>query len=422
MPYSDPNRPLNVKSTLAALTLVLVSLIVIIHQCFPESVVTEVSDFRASAGSGTHQGKENLHTSTSQFLDIFHHGVEHQVARPDPIPNIVHFVHLVDSSLENPGFEFLFRQFIAVYSAWYHLHPETIYIHTNVEGHLIQDALKNTTNPYTQAISKLEGVKFRHHKAPNETSSGIPIAKLPNQSDFVRTEVLQIFGGIYLDADAYVLRDLKPLRSVGFENVVGRQENGELCPAVILSTPKNNMMQAYHALQDSVFNPGSWAGHATGLLSRLVIDFKYPDHQVLILPQDTFFPLKWLQSELEELYQIHYDDYNDEDNDDDAHADRESRPPMNVTAFVKDFKMDKPRTWKRDWRLSYVLHGWTSGIRINMAEEDADRMFRVFEKITLAYVMARNSNFARAVYPAVKHAVDHGVLKGVNYTTAGHQD
>ena len=425
MSHPNTNKPaLNVKSTLAALTVILVTIIVIVHQYFPETFVTRIpNDLRILGGDQLHHAKENLQISSSQCLEKVHQGVEdHTASQPNVIPNIVHFVYLVDPQAEKPGFEFLFRQFVAIYSAWYHLSPDTIYIHTNVEDDSIQGLLENSTNPYTKAISKLPNVQFRHEYTKTKTTTGYEITKLPNQSDFVRTTVLLKYGGIYLDADAYILRDLKPLRYVGFENIVGRQDNGQLCPAVMLATPDNDLIKAYGELQDGVFYPGNWARHATDLLTRMIFDFMV-GRQVLILEKDAFFPLKWLMEELEIIYQIHYDDNDSGDEGDDIDRsskkdtdDSSGQSERNITAYVQNFNMDKPKTWKWDWRLSYVLHGWSSGIGMNMEEEDREKMFGKFERITLAYVMARSSNFARAVYPAVKHAVDTGVLKGINGT------
>jgi hypothetical protein len=50
----------------------------------------------------------------------------------------------------------------------------------------------------------------------------IPFPRL-HQSDFVRTRVMKRLGGIYLDEDAYVVRDVVSLRQAGFRNVVGKQ-------------------------------------------------------------------------------------------------------------------------------------------------------------------------------------------------------
>ena len=46
-------------------------------------------------------------------------------------------------------------------------------------------------------------------------------------------------------------------------------------------------------------------------------------------------------------------------------------------------------------------------------EKEKGDVFGGFEGITLEYVLKNNSNFARAVYPAVRHALDHGMLDQV---------
>lgn len=343
----------------------------------------------------------SLHKSTNPFAP--------SRASRASIPNIVHFVHLVGSE-QTTTLELPFRQFIAIYSAWYHLKPENIFIHTDIEDDLIKYKIKNAKSPYTRAIAKLPGVQFKYHKAINETTTGNTIHELPNQSDFVRTDVLEQYGGIYLDDDAYVLRDLAPLRYLPYQNIVGRQGGGQICPAILLAAPHNKMMSAYHALQDSIFD-GEWQTHATKLLTTLVQDFQDPDGQVLILDKETFFPLSWMYDDLVTLYGVN------------GHSILEvvnSRPTENLTDFVENFQLDPPETWKRDWRLSYVLHGWTTSLTRNLERLEQEYVFGEFrEGITLDYVLAGRSNFALAVRPAIRHAVDTGVLDHVgNMSTA----
>lgn len=370
-------QALSAKWLSVALGLGLLFLLLLLHQAFPGSFWTKSIPIPKSSDSI-------------------------QNANSGVIPNIVHFVHLVEQS-PDATFEFPFRQFVAIYSAWYYLRPEKLYIHTNLEEPLIMDALEKTESPYTKAVVRLPGVTFRHATPPDHTTSGLAIDKLPNQSDFVRTVVLGEMGGIYLDDDSYTLRDLKPLRNIGFENIIGQQLNGQICPAVIMSKPGNKLMEAYHTLQNSVFNPARWALHATDLLTTLALDFQLPDNQVLILPQDAFFPLNWRGDELTAIYQVH---------EDPGLSPANNKDSQNLEEYVKDFQLYGPKTWQKDWRASYTLHGWTSGIRGELNDEQRAAMFGKFGDITLEYVLARNSNFALAVYPAVKHALDNGVLDG----------
>ena len=380
--------------TLSAIGLILVSLVPAIHQLLPSNFSTnplQLANLQNYAKNLKEPAKDSL--AESPFQDTV------------AIPNLVHFVHLV-----RPGpdldFDFPFHQFIAIYSAYYYLRPDTIYIHTNIEEDRIEQILRNTTNPCTKAVSKLPVVQFKCHGVRNETSRGIPIPRLAHQSDFVRLEILKEYGGTYLDEDAYVLRDLRPLRRISFENIIGKQDDGDICNAVIMARRNSKMMTAYHILSDIVFD-GSWTRHSAELLSMLAKEFAAIEYQVLVMPQDVFFPLSWLEPDLQTLYHIH---------DQPAQDAVYNVGIQNITAFVKNFSMKSPITWERDWRLTYVLHGWHSALVRNIGSkwQIADT-FGKCGGITLEYVLARNSNFARAVYPAIKHAFDAGVLDGLKY-------
>ena len=325
------------------------------------------------------------------------------------VPNIVHFVHLLKLDTDQT-FDFPFRQFIAIYSAHYHLQPDAIYIHTNIPEHQIEQKIKESNSPYTYAVSRLPRLRFNYHAAPNVTSRNQTVYELANQSDFVRTSVLVKYGGIYLDEDVYILRDLKSLRQVGFENIVGLQGSTEICPAVIMATKNNILMRTYHELQDVVFD-GTWANHAVTLLSTLARGFSPYANQVLLMHKEAFFPFSWQENDLRVIYQVNgtRPDVSMENN----------RPLENITNFIDHFKQwqwEKPRdTWHVDWRLSYTLHGWNHAVEdlIEYEKENDNGLFGSFGSITLEYVLSQSSNFARAVYPAVRHAVDSGWLDAV---------
>ena len=316
------------------------------------------------------------------------------------IPNIVHFVRLMPSGTLAPSLEFSFLHFIAIYSALLYLDPDVIYIHTNVNDHAIIAAI-DSPNVYTRAIANLPRVKFNQEIPPNITTSGQKITALANQCDFVRTKMLNKHGGLYLDEDAYVLKNMTPLRQLGFQNVVGVQIDGKVCPAVMLAAqgPANIMMTAYQKLQDKVFD-GGWETHSVNLLSSLTTAFSNRDNQVLTLDRDAFFSGSWQPLGLKWMYEIH--------NTIDHDLIMPNSDTRNATSFIENFQW-APQTWVHDWRPSYVLHGWNSAIE-KFAKEQGRGIFREYGGITLDYVLSRSSNFAQAVYPAVRHALDHGIL------------
>ena len=337
--------------------------------------------------------------------------------RHTEVPNIVHFVHLLKLDT-NQTFDFPLRQFISIYSAHYHLQPDVIYIHTNVPEHQIEKRIKESSSPYTHAVSRLPRLKFNYHAAPNVTSRNQTVDLLANKSDFVRTSVLVKYGGIYLDDDVYVLRDLKPFRQAGFENVIGLQGGTAICPAVIMATKDNDLMHTYHEIQDIVFD-GSWANHAVALLSTLAREFSPYANQVLITHKDTFFPFSWMWNDLRIIYQVN--------GTQPKKSMENNRPLENITDFIEHFEQRQPKrpkdTWHVDWRLSYTLHGWNHGLENLIAGQKGDDndVFGSFGSITLEYVLSQNSNFARAVYPAVRHAVDNGWLDAVHFEQDFHK-
>ncbi|MCJ1279304.1 hypothetical protein MMC21_007128 [Puttea exsequens] len=387
-------RTINTKWILTALAFVLVALILLIHQ--PRELVTNAIS--------KHISSIKAHTPS----------VENPLKDTATIPNIVHFVHVYPSG-PKVDFHHAFRHFIAVYSAYHYLKPETIYIHTNVEQHIIDEALNSNTNPITQAIANLPNVKFNHHNTSDVTSKGVQITTLQHQADFMRTDVLVRYGGIYLDNDAYVLRDLKPLRRMGFETVFGTQDGYNMCNAVMFSTPKNKVMKAFRALQDGIYD-GGWSTIGGDLLTTLTKEFQEP-HQCMIMAKEVFFPLDWMRNGITTIYQSH-NETNEESTDDSPLLNHDT---ANLTDFLTHFTTAKPDTWKRDWRMSYTLHGWNHGIDAftdaeKVALFGADESLEgggISELLTLEYVMKQTSNFARAVYPAVKAAVDEGVLEHI---------
>jgi mannosyltransferase OCH1-like enzyme len=296
------------------------------------------------------------------------------------IPNIVHFVHFETPSswtIPEPYLEFQFSHFLAIYSAYIYLKPDVIYIHTDAETQTIEK-VKESTHQWTNIIANLPSVEFKHVVAPERTKTGRPIQKLSHKSDFIRTMVMKKYGGIYLDEDSYVLKDFAPLRRAGFRNVVGRQHDKQIGCAIFLSTPENRLINAYQAQQHTAFN-GGWITHAVILLSDLVNQFASIAGEVLVLEQNAFFPLSWETKDLATLYSVNQKEVTAEWS-------------YTTKAMTKDYKFST----------SYAIHGFNSAnTKIN---------FGSYGGITLDYILAQTSNFARTVYPAVEHAMKNGII------------
>ena len=110
------------------------------------------------------------------------------------IPNIVHFNYGLMPQTE----DFLFVFYIAVLSCFLINNPDKIYFHYNYEP----------IGPWwekTKLLCDLIKVDIPTHIGAKE------LKKVANKSDVVRMQILQKYGGIYLDIDTICIRSYKDL-------------------------------------------------------------------------------------------------------------------------------------------------------------------------------------------------------------------
>lgn len=325
-------------------------------------------------------------------------------ANGDDIPNLVHFVRQLnrDKKTNAPGpLKFEFRHFLAYYSAHMHLKPDRITIWSDATPDIIERA-RVEGDEYTKAVLRIPNLHLEYVEMPNATATGTKIELYAHKSDFVRTRVMAEHGGMYFDDDAWVLKDLAPLRKAGFDNVFGRQWGNDICQAFWMAKPKNDLMQAWSRLQETQFN-GDWVRASNELISRLVYDFSHYGHgrNALILEQDAFFPGMWHAGAdgLQMFYKVH--------NKPDGKPEPMGATPTSVDEAVSSYIHDRDWGWRRDWRLTYVIHGFSNAVRA----EKAEWMFDQYKSFTPRYVLARKANIARALYPALQDALRSGILQ-----------
>jgi len=76
-------------------------------------------------------------------------------------------------------------------------------------------------------------------------------------------------------------------------------------------------------------------------------------------------------------------------------------------AWLKEREKSKGKGVEEDLSNTYVLHAFDANLGAFYG------LFSPRLDVDLAYVMRRESNFARAVWPAVKHAIEAGLLPEV---------
>lgn len=370
-------------------TIAIVLLIALLSQSPSMDTISEWSKTSFSSISGASD------SSISTILD--------EDAPSAMVPNVAHFVILGDAKL----FSIPLATWLGIWSCQHWMKPEKILIHTNYDPAVVDRAKQFPPNRFTAALFRIPAVQFNHVEAPHATSDSRKMAfqgGWPHSSDFVRTRILAEQGGVYLDSDSYLLRDPAPLRKTGYSMVVGQQMGGYINVAAFFATPGNTFMATFARLIDVVYD-GSWGRHSFELLTRLTQIFRPKDGEVLVLPQDSLFPLSWERDDLITLYRpltkgvsIRSPEFETSTSELAAQRFSWTNDPANV----------------RDWSSSYVLHGWNSAIYDDRRVKDAERKewFGAEQGgvLSIEYLLRRDSNFANAVWPALRAAILEGNL------------
>ncbi|KAK4152487.1 Lactosylceramide 4-alpha-galactosyltransferase [Chaetomidium leptoderma] len=330
-----------------------------------------------------------------------------------PIPNLVHYVWLLQDPAE---LHLSFKFFISVYSAHILWRPERIYLHTDATADAIARA-RSTGTPWTKRILAIPGLELNHVVPLETTQKGVEIKWMPHKADFIRLEALRKYGGIYLDADAIPLRDIADLRNSGFRSVVGQQlglavwANNYINNGVMMTVPNSNLMTFfYHSAHE--FFDGGWDTAGIRLLTDLANRLSSIPNEVLILQPQAFSPVSWQDDDQRRLFlpslpSASSDARREQTLRDGAVASGACR---DVLAWLKYREGNGPPTagawklggaWELDFSSSYVLHAFDSALTKVLGKGG---------EIDLQYVLARESNYARAVFPAVWKAVEEGII------------
>jgi hypothetical protein len=233
------------------------------------------------------------------------------------IPNIVHFItgqgdasdaildrfgpRLASRRMERAPPEFQLINYLALLSARKHIKPDKLFLHYSFEP---------TGYWWLKAKHDLELNLTLRQIPPTTSIYNHPLYHHAHRSDIVRLDILNKYGGIYLDLDVVVLKSFAKLISNPYQvDAIFAWENKEfnaICNAVIIAPISSKFLQRIYQSYQS-FNSSCWACHSvllTGQLANI-----YPN-EVHVLPSYTFFTPSW--SHIEELFV--YNIYNFQDN------------------------------------------------------------------------------------------------------------
>ena len=112
---------------------------------------------------------------------------------------------------------------------------------------------------------------------------GVPLEPIQYKADVLRLQILQKFGGIYLDTDTLLLKGLHPLMDK--EMVLARESSDSLAMSPIICKPGADFINVWLQRIPAALEVGTWAYHAVNLPVEIS---KY--HYCDIRPQAEFFP------------------------------------------------------------------------------------------------------------------------------------
>ena len=227
----------------------------------------------------------SLHTSNSGALRT-------PIEVGDPPPRILHFIFLGD--LE-PGSHviFTYMDYLVIRSAYFRLQPDSIYLHTNMPP---------LESPLWELIRPMIGQ--HHHLLPITQIYGNKVTGRAHFSDIARIQILQKYGGMYMDIDSICLRpfnnemwDPPSGLAMGYET----QALDHIGVGVITArTPNhflNRWMESY-----KTFNDTKWADHTVIMAGKLAKSFP---NEIDVFPEQYFYSPSWRPESFELLWKEH---------------------------------------------------------------------------------------------------------------------
>ncbi|XP_006824871.1 uncharacterized protein LOC100371385 [Saccoglossus kowalevskii] len=173
------------------------------------------------------------------------------------VPNIIHYVWFTPH-------EFRYHHFLGVKSVVHIQKADRILFHTDAEpaGQFWWEEIKRIAGPILEVV---------HCDQPNEVF-GHGVGNIPHKSDISRMQILLQHGGIYLDSDTMIVKNMEPLLyypySMGME-IVGLN-NG-----IILSAPNSTFLNIYYNSY-KFFDDAQWNWNSVMEPYRLAAE--HPDH------------------------------------------------------------------------------------------------------------------------------------------------
>lgn len=233
----------------------------------PKSIKTQIVD------------KLNKHYSNETNIDI---------------PKIVHLIYLNQRPLRSYNYR-------CIKSIIEFLPDYTIIIHNDIEPECDEWlSIKKFC-----IIKKVDRIK---------NFNGIPIDHIQYEADIIRLQVLYEYGGIYMDTDVLLFKDISTVFTQGLYYC--QESEGVLTNCVLASNPKNDFLKILLNSFNTGLRMECWAWHIRDMPKLLLAlrPYYYTKYNITILDSSSFCSIHWTQGDLlndptfkitEEMYGLH---------------------------------------------------------------------------------------------------------------------
>jgi mannosyltransferase OCH1-like enzyme len=214
------------------------------------------------------------------------------------IPKIIHLIYLNERPLQSYNYK-------CIYSIIKHHPTFEIWIHNDIEPDTKE--WKELINSNSVSVKKTERIRM---------FSGLRIEYIQYEADILRMTVLEQYGGIYMDIDVYIFKNIEPLLKDNYSLYICKETENSLINCIIISEPNNGFIKEWLSLFSSGFRMGIWAWHIRELPKILLENNKhyYNKYGIKLLDHTNFCPMHWTEknklsdgtfSVTENVYGIH---------------------------------------------------------------------------------------------------------------------
>lgn len=213
------------------------------------------------------------------------------------IPKIVHLIYINQRPLKSFNYK-------CINSVLRNMPDYQVWIHNDIEP--VTEEWTQLKQNCNVVIKKIERVK---------EFDGFVVSHVQYEADIIRMNLLYEYGGIYLDTDIYMVKNVNDLLD-GHGFYIARETEDNLINCAIISEPKNEFIKIWLKHFATGFRIGVWGWHIRDL-PKIILD-KYPHYlnkyNIRILDYENFCPVHWTQGHMlndpnfkvtEKMYGVH---------------------------------------------------------------------------------------------------------------------